>query len=420
MRYRRELGQEVDFPLANSAIAHLHAAGRRAAARGDVAAAVNLLDRALALASGEDPVRSQVAVELADQMIERGDYARVDELLDIGEHDTHASRWAALIRLQLLLRTQPHGATQAVQSQLPALLDELIEAGDERGLARAHFTAAFAHWLASRAGDTAHELALAADYARKAGDMPLLRAALTLSVGAVVHGPASAVEMAASLDELDSEGLGPAHHAWVEIGRCDLARLEGRLEDARAHLKEGQETLEQLGTVIGDLAWQTLAGIQRDEGDLAGALESYMRCDAGLEKRREQSFRSTTQANMADIALELGDRDAARTAADLSEELGAPEDVVNYAICHRVRARLALGHGDVQEAERWAYSALENALKTDFPDIQARARLELSRVLSQEGRAQQARQEAQSALALYEAKGYRLGASEAKAWLAQL
>jgi tetratricopeptide (TPR) repeat protein len=146
---------------------------------------------------------------------------------------------------------------------------------------------------------------------------------------------------------------------------------------------------------MGYQLWQTRAQIQRDEGP-------------------------TTQAFIAEVALELGDHYAARAAADLSEELGAPEDVVNYAICHRVRDRLSLTEDDPQEAERWARSALENALQTDFPDIQANARLELSHVLSRLGRIEEAVGEGQTALVLYEGKGYRLGVRKAQAWLEEL
>ena len=52
VRYRRELGRKVDPVLARRAADHLHAAGRRAGERSDVAAARNLLERAHALARG--------------------------------------------------------------------------------------------------------------------------------------------------------------------------------------------------------------------------------------------------------------------------------------------------------------------------------------------------------------------------------
>ena len=46
----------------------------------------------------------------------------------------------------------------------------------------------------------------------------------------------------------------------------------------------------------------------------------------------ERAVRSTTQALLADAYERLGDRDAAREAIELSDELTASEDVVNRAM----------------------------------------------------------------------------------------
>src|SRR5207302_8876604 len=93
-------------------------------------------------------------------------------------------------------------------------------------------------------------------------------------------------------------------------------------------------------------------------GDPAAGLAALLRSDAISAELGERGLRSTTQAFLADAYEELGEPDVARAAITLSDELGAPEDVVNGAISHGVRARLALSDGDGIGAERWARSAV--------------------------------------------------------------
>ena len=53
-------------------------------------------------------------------------------------------------------------------------------------------------------------------------------------------------------------------------------------------------------------------------------------------------LRSTIQARIAQTHGLLNDTDSARRAVQLAERLSAAEDILNFAITHRVRARLAL------------------------------------------------------------------------------
>ena len=78
-------------------------------------------------------------------------------------------------------------------------------------------------------------------------------------------------------------------------------------------------------------------------------------------RSRERSIRSTTQAFLAVVHERLGDHDAARAAIELSDKLGAAEDMGNYAITHAVRARLALADEDGRPPSSWAHSAVDNA-----------------------------------------------------------
>ena len=58
----------------------------------------------------------------------------------------------------------------------------------------------------------------------------------------------------------------------------------------------------------------------------------------------------------------------------LSDALSAPEDVITHPVGQCVRARLALVEGHRDEAERWADSAVRHASMTDLPEAQDRAK----------------------------------------------
>ncbi len=122
----------------------------------------------------------------------------------------------------------------------------------------------------------------------------------------------------------------------------------------------------------------------------------------------------------AEIDARLGDRDAAIAAIELSDRLGAAEDVINYAITHGARALLAAADGEYATAERWSRSALEFAERTDFVMARAGARMILGEALAEARRLDEAQRELHAALELYTAKGDRPRTAHAQALLASL
>ena len=125
VRYQWELARAVAPALMRRAAEHLHLAGRRAGDRADVSAARSLLERAHALSSEGGAVRARIAVELAEQLIEGGDLARMDELLTAAERNPKTSAVAAVTRLEWLLATRPQEGIAAIAVELPAMLEQL-------------------------------------------------------------------------------------------------------------------------------------------------------------------------------------------------------------------------------------------------------------------------------------------------------
>jgi DNA-binding SARP family transcriptional activator/class 3 adenylate cyclase len=421
IRYRRALGRLVDPRLAANAAEHLLAAGRRARERNDAEAAQKLLERGLALAPEGESLRVRIGVDLAEQLIEAGALARADELLLRAESDPDHSQTAVLSRLEWLIRVRPHDAAHEIAETLPGLLRYLARAGDERGIARAHLAMRMMHVLESKATPAAEQARLAAEHAGRAGDEGLQSRALGMYLTSIMYGRQSAQAIEHELDRIDGVKPGSYLAACIDLTRGELERLKGRFDDARRRMTCAVDGFHTLG-----MPWhvaqceQDLGRMELCAGDATAALASLRRSDAILSQLGERGRRSTTQAHIAQANEVLGDRGAAVAAIELAEELGAPEDVLNFVITHQVRARLALGDGDPALARRWAQSAVDYASHTDYIVFQATARLELARVESALGELEAADSCAQAALELFSLKGDQPGAEQSRALLARL
>jgi hypothetical protein len=154
--------------------------------------------------------------------------------------------------------------------------------------------------------------------------------------------------------------------------------------------------------------------------DPAAALPWLLESDAVLAKLGQHALRSTTQALVAHTQSLLNNPGAARSAIELAERLSAPEDMLNFAITHRVRARLALSERNDEGAVRWARSAVAHAFRTDSVEVRAEATLDLARVLQALERRDDAVAKARTALELFTAKGHRPGIEQARALLDEL
>jgi class 3 adenylate cyclase/predicted ATPase len=421
VRYRQELGREIDASLARGAVEHLHEAGRRAGARSDVPAATNLLERALALTPADDPLQGQIAVELAEWQVEAGNFARLDELILLADRDPASATLALLTKMEALVRSKPDEALELIDSRLPELLERLTKLGDQRGIAKAHMVAFQRYWFPGETNSAREQARMAAVHAAEAGDEVLRSRALNCYQRALVWGQTHAQSIAQQLRALEQQNPGPYLRAFLATARGEVCRLEGDLAKALEIGTQAIETQEALGLrVQAANNAHFVARVHMSAGDPAAAVRALTRSDRVLAEQGERSFRSTVQAALARAYAALHDRSAALAACDLSEELSAPEDVINYAITHAVRARLAAEVGDSEEAQRWASSAVDYAFQTGFPDVRAEAKLDLARVLSALGRRDDAARAAREALAIHEAKGDRPGIAETQTLLDQL
>ena len=421
VHYRKELGQQIAPELSRRAGEHLFAAGRRAAERGDDLAARNLLERARSLASGDSPLHAVICAELAELLLDSGEFGLVEELLSVAEREPGLRAGAELTRFGLALRTGPQGASRALQEELPRIIERFERAGDDRGLAKAHMAWCELYWLYSQAKPAAEHATLSAEHAKRAGDLGLQAKAIGWSVMPLAFSEDNVEVVRRAVQALGAESSGPFTAASLDMARGWIADLDGHPEDGAAFASRARDGFEALGmpVVAGGCCMQ-IAQSQLLAGDPMAARKSFLEGDEIGARYGEHSYRSTTQAMLAEVEQLLGHRDAALAAIELTEQLGADEDTVNFAITHGIRALLALDEGDLDRAERWARSALERAYETDFYWCRAKARLQLSRVMAARGEREQAIDEARTALDIYRRKGDRTRTALAEAQLAEL
>jgi tetratricopeptide (TPR) repeat protein len=419
VKYRRELGQTIDPDVVLTAGRHLAAAGRRAIARSDVAAASNLLERALALTPEEDPLFLSIAVELAEQHAHAGHFARAEELLAAAERDP--SPLAILTGLDVMINTKPSEALQEIDAKLGQLLEQLTRSGDEHGIARAHLLAMEQHLMAAQSRAAAQEARLTALHAARAGDEGLKARALGWYVTELIWGPFHVDTIAHELDEIQREPQGPYVDAFIDYGRGEIARLRGDFGASVKLTQDATAKLEGLGMrAMGAAGALHEALVGFSSGQLQSVVRALSRADSILSELGERSFRSTHQALLAWAYALLGDREAALAGCELAYELSAPEDIINFVIVPAARARVARFDGDPERAEELARSAVQVGETTDNTVICVFAQLELAQVLADLRRREDAAVEGRRTLELYESKGDKPGMARTRAFLEAL
>jgi len=417
--YRRALGQRADRKLSDQAASHLYRAGLRAGERCDSAAATNLLERAQTLAGEGGGLHAQIGVALAEHLTQIGDFQRADAVLAAAEREPGVAAHAALARFELVLSAEPE-ATAEIEPQLQSIVEEFERRADERGLARAWYARCQWEWLGSRAAPASEHALRAAEHARRADDGSLHQRALGLYLGALHYGEAHIDILRRELVMIERGPVAPYLATRVELGRAACAELDGNVAAARELVQQTIDATFALGLPANAGGQHMSFGlIALAGGEPDNARADLLKGDQILAEFGERAARSTMQATLAVVEEAAGDRDAARAAVELAESLSAPQDVLNYAFTHTVRALLADADGDLDAAERWAVSAVRYAYATDFYRSRAMARLALSRALAATGRRAEAGREAQTALEIYLRKGDRPRTAQAREWLAE-
>jgi class 3 adenylate cyclase/tetratricopeptide (TPR) repeat protein len=428
-RYREELAPIDDSAreLANRSGDLLAKAGRRAFARSDMPAAVNLLARAVSLLGDTHPARRAALSELGSALMRTGDFTRADEVL------TQALELAAAagdkrLELRTLIEreffrafTNPTSSTEELVRVAESAIPLLEELGDDLGLAKAWWLRSEADVIAGRWGARASALERALSYARRAGDTRDQASMIDLLAQALLYGPTPVPEAIRRCEQL--RAIAPderAVDAAVDYALAALHAMEGRFDEARELCGRARARYEELGLLYMQ-AVHSLgpAYVELLADNAAAAVDELYAGYEALERMGERGSRSTIAAFLARALVADGRYPEAERFAEISEQTGAVADVVTQAVWRCARSRCRAQAGRTSEGERLAREAVELASGTDFLDLQATTLLDLAAVLRLADRPDAASSLVSAARARYEQKGNAVGAERAAAVLAE-
>jgi len=426
-RYREELEALDDHTrsLGERAGELLTTAGSRALARDDVPAAVNLLERGVALLPRTSAARGFMLLELAIAHMRSGAFAAAEGAL---EEALALARAEGDRRLELRTVIEREFFRMFTNAEAPAeqmtrVAEEAIPAlealGDHGGVARAWHLLSEPPVNACRWGERAAALERALEHARRAEDTRETAFVTASLMQAIELGP-TPVDTAIDRAHLflrESEG-DRLLTASILSSLAVLLAMRGEFAEARARWARAQALWETLGMAhrraIRALDASTIELLAGN----AAAAECELRTGYDmLAEIGDVHLRPTLAAYLAAVLAEEGSLGDAEALASYAESHSWEEDIVTQVMWRVARAQIQARKGEAAEAERLGREAVGLAVPTDFLDLQATALLALARVLHAAGSPQGATVAAQ-AQAVYERKGNTVGAGWAALLLA--
>jgi class 3 adenylate cyclase/tetratricopeptide (TPR) repeat protein len=419
--YRDELGamDEGTRALGERAGELLTSAGRRALARDDVPAAVNLLERGAALLPPTSGSRGFVLLDVAVALMRSGAFASaqgaLEEALDLarGEGDRRLELRTLIerefFRIFTNAEASPEEITRIAEEAIPALK----ALGDDAGVAKAWHLLSEPPVNACRWGERAAALEHALEHARRSGDAREAAFVAGSLMHAIQLGP-TPVEAAIDRAHLflrESEG-DRSLTASILSSLALLLAMHGEFSDARTRWARAQALWDELG-MLHRRAIRAMDGstIELLAGDPAAAERELRTGYRMLEEIGEMHVRPTVAAYLAAVLAQEGRSAEADEFAEFAESHAGEDDIVTQVMWRVARAQIAGG----SHAEHLAREAVELAAPTDFLELQATAQLALARVLH-EADSPEAAEAAAQAQAIYVRKGNVVGAG----WAAQL
>ncbi len=429
-RYLEELAPSDErlVALAETAAGRLSMAGERAVARGDAAAARNLLARAVTLMLPQRR-RIELLMMLANAQGEAGRLTEalagfdqaIEEARALG--DERLENLAAVRRVHHYMLSSIEVSHEDGMRDAERLLPLFERTGDDIGLAETFQLMGAVHIWAGRCGEAYKVLGRAAELARRTGNIRLETEARQWGFLALAEGP-TPVEEGIRLINGTLEGHGDDRLFNMHAGRylAEFEAMRGRAEEARGLIEEAITTGRDLGmrVLLG-------AGLLRARSFVAFLSGDLERAESDLREGVEILSEAKDWGHLASVAPELAlvllSNDGREQEALEAIELGWSSMIEDDADA-QVRARSAKALylsriGEMGEAERLARDAVRRAWATEYVRLRALAAEALADVLFRGGRPDEAAEELEKAIEVHRAKGNVVAAEADRQLLAR-
>ncbi|MCZ7590173.1 MAG: AAA family ATPase [Gaiella sp.] len=412
-RFRTELGR-ADAALSRRAAERLASAGERARARGDVPAAINLLERSIAVAPMPRDVPADVLYSLGIARMEAGDLAEAERAWsDAVERARRAGDVRIATRAELervSVRERTGGATiEELRAEAERAIPVLERLGDEGGLARA--------WLRlSEASDSLAGEEEAAErsrvHARRAQLPRDEEDALFASLSAALYGERSVVEVTELCTTLLAEADGPL----AEVGTLEiLAALTvraGAVAEGRRLYRDADRLYRELGMRHREAVnWQCWGRSELVAGDSAMAVTAFRQSIEQFEQIGDAFHAGVAGALLAHALCDQGRYDDAAAALDRREF---------PVIAPSARARVLAESAQLDEALACAHQALAASAELGWPEGRAQVLVSLAEVWRTADQPAKEATALHEALELYERKGIAPAADRVRVRLNEL
>ncbi len=393
--------------LARRAATRLTSAGHGAEERGDMGAACGLLGRAAALLPEGDPQRLMNLFRLVHPLNVAG---RRDEAL-FAARELGAStepRLRAFGHIADNTNAAYSGAFNAEQAR--ANIEEarsiFTHLGDELGLAWADFSELVLSWMSCQVVATTAAARRAEAHARAAGDRAMTATVRSWGQRSLAFGPAPAAEAMLAAQEMLENATGLVARAEAQRLVGKLLAMQGQHEAAREHIRQGTGATRDAGMRVEAAANSQSTAFVEIRAGSADAAETALRLGIEeLDRLGNRSYRGTTALLLADLLADRGAyEEASRWCAEVRETLN-DDDLTDVIGLDAIQGFLAATTGDREAGIRLTTHAVEAAARIDMYDHKARAYQWHARTLALLGRQEEAREAAETALAIYEAKG---------------
>jgi class 3 adenylate cyclase/tetratricopeptide (TPR) repeat protein len=410
VKYRAELGplDGATIDIAAAASEHLKGAGLRALDRGDLPAALNLLERAAALLS-EDALDVTLDLVIAHALWQTGRLdAGVARALGAAESASERGDRVGELKARLCGNTWLLNVHPSAVRDMNALIGrghELFDqSDDDAALAYLWSAVTNVEHYQCRFGAGFDAAVRWIHHADAAGLRFLARHARTYAVSDVCYGPMPVEDALRWLSEM--QRATSFEEPEVDSERAELLALAGRFEEARTVGKRADIALAERGyTTELALGGMRQWNIEAAAGNHVSAELAIRRTCDEFERMGERSWLSTSACYLAQSLYHLGRLEEAEVSARRGLELGASDDIATQTEALQVLAKVAARRGEAQEALSMAKRAAALTDRTEAPARAGNALLDLAEVHHLIGDDVQARACMEAAVEQFELKG---------------